>query len=174
MRFRVETVSTFQVNKNRDKRRSSDSNSDPLLLALDPRGRVVTKQFIDGSLDIEYFHQKIQGWQLHFPMSESWEDRFMPYWIKWIRAACTVGPNAFKVIEGFLTEAEPSSALFQACNAAACASTARNRSLPNVFYIQERTYGSAVAAVRSALLHPVHYKSDNTLLAIWMLGIYEV
>jgi hypothetical protein len=82
--------------------------------------------------------------------------------------------SIYDTVPDVLSKAEERSALYQACNAVACAYMASISRTPKATSDRAKSYGFAIVAIRSAIQDPQRCKSDNTLLAIWLLGLYEV
>lgn len=68
----------------------------------------------------------------------------------------------------------PSPALEAAVKAIGLASIAKIHQLPKIKYIARQEYGKALLATNNALHDPFMAKSDSTLTAVIMLGMYEV
>lgn len=82
--------------------------------------------------------------------------------------------SIYKTVPDVLSKAEEQSALYQACNAVACAYMASITRTSKAASDRTKAYGFALMATRSAIQNPQRCKSDNTLLAVWLLGLYEV
>lgn len=92
--------------------------------------------------------------------------------------SCDIGRGAdnsiFNTIPHVISKAEEGSALYGVCNAIGCALIANTTRYPEATRDQARTYGTALAAVNLDIQDPQRYKSDNTLLGVWLLSLYEV
>jgi hypothetical protein len=82
--------------------------------------------------------------------------------------------SVYNAIPCVISKAHERSALYLVCNAVGFAYMANaNRSLDTAIN-RSRAYGTALAAVRSAVRGPQQCKSDDTLLGVWLLSLYEV
>lgn len=111
---------------------------------------------------------------LIYPLAESWNTHFMPFVINKFKLAFEMSKSIFNAIPDVLSKAEEKSALYQACNAVARAYMATITRTSKATSDRAKAYGSALMATRSAIQDPQRCKSDNTLLAVWLLGLYEV
>lgn len=98
----------------------------------------------------------------------------MPFVINKFKLAFEMSKETFNAIPDVLSKAEEKSALYQACNAVARAYMASITRTSKATSDRAKAYGSALMATRSAIQDPQRCKSDNTLLAVWLLGLYEV
>lgn len=98
----------------------------------------------------------------------------MPFVLNKFKLAFEMSKSIFNVIPGILSKAEEKSALYQASNAVARAYMATITRTSKATSDRTKAYGSALMATRSAIQDPERCKSDNTLLAVWLLGLYEV
>ncbi|KAK4863219.1 hypothetical protein LT330_001997 [Penicillium expansum] len=80
----------------------------------------------------------------------------------------------YSTIPDVFFKAEEKSALYQACNAVACAYMVNISRTSKATSDRAKAYGFALMATRSAIQDPQRCKSDNTLLAVWLLGLYEL
>jgi hypothetical protein len=108
------------------------------------------------------------------PLSESWDVHFLPVFLAGVQPAQDISRDIYNVIFRLAAQATPSSALYHACNAVGSGFLARKTRSINAVPNHARAYGTALAKLRIALQHPHDVKSDNTLLAIWILSLYEV
>ncbi|KAJ5208137.1 hypothetical protein N7449_002516 [Penicillium cf. viridicatum] len=111
---------------------------------------------------------------LIYPLAESWNTHFMPFVINKFKLAFEMSKDIFNAIPDVLSKAEEKSALYQACNAVARAYMASITRTSKATSDRAKAYGSALMATRSAIQDPQRCKSDNTLLAVWLLGLYEL
>ncbi|KAJ5694052.1 hypothetical protein N7536_004464 [Penicillium majusculum] len=111
---------------------------------------------------------------LIYPLAESWNTHFMPFVINKFKLAFEMSKSIFNAIPDVLSKAEEKSALYQACNAVARAYMATITRTSKATSDRAKAYGSALMATRSAIQDPQRCKSDNTLLAVWLLGLYEL
>lgn len=98
----------------------------------------------------------------------------MPFVINKFKLAFEMSKSIFNAIPDVLSKAEEKSALYQACNAVARAYMATITRTSKATSDRAKAYGFALMATRSAIQDPQRCKSDNTLLAVWLLGLYEV
>ncbi|KAJ9486494.1 hypothetical protein VN97_g6839 [Penicillium thymicola] len=115
-----------------------------------------------------------QNSPLIYPLAESWNTHFMPFVINKFKLAFEMSKSIFNTIPEVLSKAEEKSALYQACNAVARAYMATITRTSKATSDRAIAYGSALMATRSAIQDPQRCKSDNTLLAVWLLGLYEL
>ncbi|CAI7631462.1 unnamed protein product [Penicillium glandicola] len=80
----------------------------------------------------------------------------------------------YNTIPDVLSKAEEGSALYQACDAVAHAYMVSITRTSKGTSDRTKAYGRALMAMRSTIQDPHLCKSDNTLLAIWLLGLYEL
>lgn len=183
-RFQIESVSSFQSYMSRDRRRRTRNqagNSSALVESWTP-----DPQGIDGArirpaeLHTEQMHHArsvlagntSRGFPLQYPLAESWNGLSIPLVIN--QFSFREARIVFNTIPRVVSKTEEGSALYLACNTVGCAYlTNVTRSL-NAISDQARAYGTALAAVNSVLQDPHQYKSNSTLLGVWLLSIYEV
>ncbi|KAJ5970804.1 uncharacterized protein N7479_000722 [Penicillium vulpinum] len=108
------------------------------------------------------------------PLAESWNAHFMPFLINKFRLSFEMAKSIYNTVPDVISKAEEESALYKACNAVACAYMATITRTLKATSDRAKAYGIALTAIRSAIQDPERCKSDNTLLAIWMLGLYEL
>ncbi|KAJ5445006.1 hypothetical protein N7491_001088 [Penicillium cf. griseofulvum] len=111
---------------------------------------------------------------LIYPLAESWNIHFIPFVINKFRLSFQMAKSIYDTVPDVLSKAEEESALYQACNAVACAYMANITRTSKATSDRAKTYGIALMAIRSTIQNPQQCKSDNTLLAIWLLGLYEL
>jgi hypothetical protein len=111
---------------------------------------------------------------LLYPLAESWDAHFFPFFMESVRPAHALSRNIYDVIPRVFAKANPSSALYQACNAVARMFLVRKICSPKAISDEVTAHGTAIATIRSAIRNPQQFKTDNTLLAIWFLGLCEV
>jgi hypothetical protein len=100
--------------------------------------------------------------------------RFLPFFLACVHPAHYISRDIYNIIPRLVAQASPSSALYHAFNAVTSSFLARGTRSINGVSNHIREYGTALAKIRTALKHPDDVKSDNTLLAIWFLSMYEV
>lgn len=82
--------------------------------------------------------------------------------------------SVYNAIPCVISKADERSALYRVCNAVGFAYMANaNRSIDTAIN-RSRAYGAALAAIHSAVRGPQQRKSDDTLLGVWLLSLYEV
>lgn len=112
--------------------------------------------------------------RLPYSLSESWDVRLLPFFLACVRPAHDISIDIFGIVPRVVARANTSSALYHACDAVASNFLARKSRSINAVSKHIREYGTALAKLRTALNDPDDVKSDNTLLAIWFLSLYEV
>jgi len=173
MRFRRENISSFRSNVNRDRRRRHSQECDSYAFVKSRPQKVVRSKWTDALEQAEGFlHTSKRYSLLQYPLTESWSNHCLPLVIK--KVSCDMCMSIFCTIPRVITKAEEGSALLQACNAVGYAYVAHMAWSPRAISDQSRAYGTALAAVNSALRDPRRCKSDDTLLGVWLLGLYEV
>ncbi|OQE36005.1 hypothetical protein PENCOP_c012G01959 [Penicillium coprophilum] len=115
-----------------------------------------------------------QNFPLTYPLAESWNTHFIPFVIDNFRLSFQMAKSIYSTSHDVLSKAEEKSALYQACNAVARAYMANITRTSKAKSDRAKAYGFALMAIRSAIQDPYQCKSDNTLLAIWLLGLYEL
>lgn len=80
----------------------------------------------------------------------------------------------FCTVPDIASKAEEGSPLYHACNALGHAYLGNLAWSPKAISNQSEAYGTALAILNAALQDPQQWKSDNTLLGVWLLGLYEV
>ncbi|KAJ5810885.1 hypothetical protein N7447_010401, partial [Penicillium robsamsonii] len=111
---------------------------------------------------------------LTYPLAESWNTHFMPFVINKFSLSLKMAKPIYNTVPDVLSKAEEKSALYQACNAVAYAYMDNIAWTSKAISDRAKAYGCALMAMRSAIQDPQLCKSDNTLLAIWLLGLYEL
>ncbi|KAL2829505.1 hypothetical protein BDW59DRAFT_142169 [Aspergillus cavernicola] len=111
---------------------------------------------------------------LLYPLSESWNNHFMPLVLNKFRLTCEMAKDIYNTVPHMFSKAEDGSALYEACNAVARAYMVPIIRNPKAISDGAKAYGSALTAIRSAIMDPQRCKTDNTLFAVWMLGLYEL
>jgi hypothetical protein len=81
--------------------------------------------------------------------------------------------NIFRTLIPVIRKSDEGSALYLACNAIARAYMLKTVRMSN-YASQVKAYGAALAAVKFAIRDPVLCRSDNTLIGVWLLVLYEV
>ncbi|KAJ5150527.1 uncharacterized protein N7500_010716 [Penicillium coprophilum] len=115
-----------------------------------------------------------QNFPLTYSLAESWNTHFIPFVIDNFRLSFQMAKSIYSTFHDVLSKAEEKSALYQACNAVARAYMANISRTSKARSDRAKAYGFALMAIRSAIQDPYQCKSDNTLLAIWLLGLYEL
>ncbi|KAJ5373600.1 hypothetical protein N7517_005606 [Penicillium concentricum] len=115
-----------------------------------------------------------RNFPLTYPLAESWNTHFMPFVISNFRLSFKMAKSIYNTFPDVLSKAEEKSALYQACNAVAYAYVANITRTSKATSDRAKAYGFALMALRSAVQDSQLYKNDNTLLAIWLLGLYEL
>jgi hypothetical protein len=105
---------------------------------------------------------------------QSWDVHAVPYFMKSIKPAYDLAKGIFGVIPRIIYNEGPSSAVYYACNAVASVYLAQKSRSTAVKTFREKSYGTAIRAVSMALDDFHQSRTDGTLLAIWLLGCYEV
>lgn len=77
-------------------------------------------------------------------------------------------------IPSLVRKAEKDSALHAACHAVAYAYLANKFPMSSAALSHQARYGKALQALGDAMRDPVLQKQDETLLAVWLLGLSEV
>ncbi|RFU26972.1 hypothetical protein B7463_g9357, partial [Scytalidium lignicola] len=108
---------------------------------------------------------------LRYSLVASWDDQFMPLVMQRFSFNLV---DCLYVIPRIASKAEKGSVLYQACNAIGCAYRANMYPCFKTVSDRVKTYRAALAVVKSTLRDSNQYKSDNTLLGIWLLGLYEL
>ncbi|KAJ5501987.1 hypothetical protein N7463_004861 [Penicillium fimorum] len=111
---------------------------------------------------------------LTYPPAESWNTHFMPFVINKLSLSFKMAKPIYNTFPDVLSRAEEKSALYQACNAVAYAYMDNTARTSKATLERAKAYGFALLAMRSAIQDSQRCKSDNTLLAIWLLGLYEL
>ncbi|KAH8695261.1 hypothetical protein BGW36DRAFT_382397 [Talaromyces proteolyticus] len=180
--FRVENASSFSSGTSMDRRRRrSEQDQTHVDSSVSTKGRNERKYpTLRERVDQGYKSENGNRYKLLLPLpynqqiSPSWDTHYIPFFMHSIKSAYQLGRGNFAVIPRILSRASSSSAVLHACNAVACAYMAHKICSPITLSRRTKTYGTAIAAVSSALHDSRQYKSDETLLAIWLLGIYEL
>lgn len=82
--------------------------------------------------------------------------------------------SLFDFLRPLMTRAEEGSPLFLACHAVGSAYLANKAGQSNPVSDPVKAYIPALSAINRALHDPEDYKTDSTLLGVWLLGFYEV
>jgi hypothetical protein len=174
LRFRIEDVSSFSMNMNRDRRRKRNQQGDSGLVESRPL-RAVAGQWTHISQHIDEFPVLSERYtSLLYPLAESWNDHFMPLVIDKFKFSFKTAKWIFNTIPHILSKAKEGSPLYQACNAVGCAYLMRMNRSPKAISSQARAYGRAITVINSAFGNPYQYKNDDILLSVWLLNLYEV
>ncbi|KAH8698711.1 hypothetical protein BGW36DRAFT_259165, partial [Talaromyces proteolyticus] len=179
MRFRTENMSTFPVNMHRDRRRRPDKKVHPMPQTRNAkperREKKVTEHTASSLPSNDLFALQRP---IHFQstIAESWEFHVRPMIMEKFLMETTPGKNdsMFGFVPILISEAGEGTPLVLACNAVAYAYMTNIIWFPDGIQYRSSAYGSALAATNSALRDPHNFKSDNTLLCIYLLGLYEV
>ncbi|KAJ6147670.1 hypothetical protein N7497_009652 [Penicillium chrysogenum] len=116
--------------------------------------------------------ERAEGFPLQYPLAESWNDHCLPLVMN--KFLFDMAKSVYNAIPCVISKAHERSAHYLVCNAVGFAYMANaNRSLDTAIN-RSRAYGTALAAVRSAVRGPQQCKSDDTLLGVWLLSLYEV
>jgi hypothetical protein len=108
---------------------------------------------------------------------ESWDVHIIPLIVSQFSFPRPGGGRLYGSLECFphlLQRAETDSVLYLACHAVGYAYLANKSQTPGTKLSHQSRYGKALYALRLALLDPELQKQDSTLLAVWLLGFYEV
>ena len=89
-------------------------------------------------------------------------------------ADASVDGSMFTTIPRIISSTQEGSPVYAVCDAVACAYIASTVGSAAAVVQRTRAYGSALRAVNAALADPAQCKNDSTLLAVWMLVVYEV
>jgi hypothetical protein len=113
---------------------------------------------------------------LRYPLAESWNDHIMPMIMDKFSFETENGEIqcVFKPIPHVLAKTKDGSLLYLACNAVCHAYMAKATSKTGVLSNAARSDGTALVAVNQAIRDPRQCKSDDTLMAVWLLSLYEV
>ncbi|RFU34116.1 hypothetical protein B7463_g2194, partial [Scytalidium lignicola] len=168
LRFRIENVSSFPSNMSRDRRRkydqeSHESDSSTFVDARDVAETTSPEGFLLSSKEYT---------PLLYPLTESWNDHCVPLVIN--KFSFDTGKSVYNAIPHVASKAEEGSPLYLACNAVGCAYIANSTQYPSHLPDQSKAYRTALNAVYSALSDPQRCKSDNTILGVWLLALYEL
>jgi hypothetical protein len=155
----------------RDRRRRLHREGNPSAL-VESRGVACITSDADLVEPTDQFLLSSERHPLHRPLTESWNNHFMPLVIN--KFSFDMGKSVYNAIPCVISKAEEGSALYLACSAVGRAYIANTTWSPNVKSDRAKAYGTALAAVNSALRDPEQRKSDNTLLGVWLLSLYEV
>lgn len=98
----------------------------------------------------------------------------MPFLMNKFRPSFEMAKSTYSTVLDSLSRAEEGSALHQACVAVGSAYMVNIIRSPNTTVDRAKAYGTALTVIHSAIMDPQQRKSDDTLLAIWLLGLYEV
>ena len=82
--------------------------------------------------------------------------------------------NIFATVQIEILSAQVGSALYLATYALGCAYLAKLTPSHQAISNRVKAYATALSAMNIALQDRQQYKNDNTLLGVWLLGIYEV
>lgn len=82
--------------------------------------------------------------------------------------------GSLECVPGLLRRAEVESVLYLACHAVSYAYLAIKMQSSSLALSHRALYGKALRALRFALLDHGSQKQDCTLLAVWLLCLYEV
>ncbi|KAJ6184745.1 hypothetical protein N7519_006046 [Penicillium mononematosum] len=135
----------------------------PLIESLPPRA--VARRCM-------HIGERAEGFPLQYPLAESWNDHCLPLVMN--KFLFDMAKSVYNAIPCVISKAHERSALYLVCNAVGFAYMANaHRSLDTAIN-RSRAYGAALAAIHSAVRGPQQCKSDDTLLGVWLLSLYEV
>lgn len=109
-------------------------------------------------------------------VSESWNEHLMPLIMNKSSFEMEDGKTKgiFSTIPPLLSNAKEGSPLDLARKAVSCAYLANTTRSSNAISNRSQAYGIALTAINQALQDPQQYRSDSTLLGVWLLSLYEV
>lgn len=114
------------------------------------------------------------GYGPRAPLLEFWHDHFMPFVLDELKLYFTLADDAFSSVPRLLSKAREGSSLYSACNAVGRAYMMGKTRSAKAVSEGARAYGNALSTLRSAIGDRQECRSDNTLLAIWFLSMFEV
>ncbi|KAK2767529.1 hypothetical protein FQN54_003686 [Arachnomyces sp. PD_36] len=109
---------------------------------------------------------------LQYPLAESWDDHCLPFVMN--KSFFDMGKTVYNAIPFVITKARERSALSLVCNAVGSAYMANAIRSVDSATNRLRAYTTALVAINSAIRDPQQYKSDDTLLGVWLLSLYEL
>jgi hypothetical protein len=98
----------------------------------------------------------------------------MPFLMNKFRPSFEMAKSTYSTVLDSLSKAEKGSALYQACIAVGSAYMVNIIRSPKTTVDRARAYGNALTVIYSAIMDPQQCRTDDTLLAVWLLGLYEV
>lgn len=109
---------------------------------------------------------------LQYSITESWDNHYMPLVMN--KFLFDVVKSVYNAIPAVVSKADEDSALYQACHAVGRAYMANTTLTSRAVSKRSKAYATALGAIHSAIQDPEQRTSDNTLLGVWLLSLYEV
>lgn len=109
-----------------------------------------------------------------YSLAESWNNHVMPFLMNKFRPSFQMARSTYSTVLDSLSKAEKGSALYQACIAVGSAYMVNIIRSPKTTVDRAKAYGNALTVIYSAIMDPQQCRTDGTLLAVWLLGLYEV
>lgn len=110
----------------------------------------------------------------NYSLTESWETHFFPFFLYNVEPGQVLAEDVYDIIPQLFRHTRPSSAFYQACNAVARKFLARRLHSSKALADDLEAHSKIINVIQSAIRNSQKVKSDDTLLAIWLLGVYEV
>ncbi|KAH8702217.1 hypothetical protein BGW36DRAFT_372407 [Talaromyces proteolyticus] len=172
-RFRIQNVSSFTGALGKDRRKRQGRGESNIFT----KGRnqiTVTNDCVDYRNQAKTSRNSVQHSSAFLcSLTESWDIHILPFFMECVQSAQDLSRDIYGIMPRVIAQAKSSSALYHACNAVASIFLARKVQFPNTVSNHVRAYDTAISTLRTALQDPQEVKSDDTLLAIWLLSMYE-
>ncbi|EED21837.1 conserved hypothetical protein [Talaromyces stipitatus ATCC 10500] len=162
--FRTETVLSFPDNQSRDRRRTQTRQAE--------REDFFKKQDEVRSLSKQPSHYPRRT-MISKSLTETWNNHFIPLALTGMRSSTDMPLTIINTISHLISQEKRESALYGAFNALACVFLGQTDRSKNALALRIKSYRNALTAINSTLRDPQKCKSNSTLLAIWVLGVYE-
>ncbi|KAH8699094.1 hypothetical protein BGW36DRAFT_377274 [Talaromyces proteolyticus] len=175
--FRVETVHSFISNRALDRRRASSSRPIPQALSKHRFGPIPTfGMVVDDSRNPPAYHFDKADPGPQVPIVESWTVHMLPLVMSKFSSDIRNGNSQtiYNAIPRLVSKAGAGSALHLVCDAIGRIYLSKATLSRRERSAQYSAYGKAITAINADLRDPRRWESDETLVGVFLLGIYEL